>query len=216
MYIEYYNNNIELKDIDIKNELNILSQFPISGILGFSHYIKYIKKNYKKHDVKLGLFIDYPLSCHSLEHRLSMIMEGIDIGCDFVVIPIPFYSIINRKYDKFRSDIQASIELCSINNIQVRYMLEYRKFDSQLLTKVCKILIESNIDIVYPATGFFIDNIDDHLIASKYLTDKTGIKTIINTNIWKPDQINTLYKNDIYGISINNTECLKHINYKTL
>lgn len=214
MYIEYYNNNIEFKDIDIKQEIDILQKFPISGILGFPQYIKYVKKNYKNKDTKFGTFIDYPLSYNSSEHRLSMIMEAIDIGSTFVVVPIPFYSVINRKYDKFKADIQLNLELCHTNNIDLRYMIEYRRFDSQLLTKVCKILIDHTIDVVYPASGFFIDNIEDHLIASKYLTDKTGIKTIINTNIWKSDQINNLHKNNIYGISINNTECLKHINYK--
>lgn len=214
MYVEYYNNNIEYKDIDIKNELTILEKFPISGILGFPKYIRYINKNLKNDDIKRGVFIDYPLSYNSSENRLSMIIEAIDIGVNFIVIPIPFYYIINRKYDQFKSDIQTNINLCNTNHIQVRYMLEYRKFDSQLLTKVCKILIENTIDIVYPATGFFIDNIDDHLIASRYLIDKTGIKTIINTNVWTSDQVNKLSKNNIYGISINNTECLKNIKHQ--
>jgi hypothetical protein len=214
MYIEYYNNNIEYKDIDYKNELDLISKFPISGILGYQHYIKYIKKNYKSISASLGVFIDYPLSSSSSKHRLSLISEAIDIGCNFIVIPITFYSIINRKYDKFKLDIQSNIELCQQNNIEIRYMLEYRKFDSQLLTKVCKILVDNTIDVVYPSTGFFIDNIDDNLIASKFLIDKTNIKTIINANIWKTEQINHLIKNNIYGISINNTECLNLIDSK--
>ena len=69
MYIEYYNNNIEYNDIDIKNELVILEKCPISAILGFPQHIRYIKKNHKNNDTKLGIFIDYPLSYSSSENR---------------------------------------------------------------------------------------------------------------------------------------------------
>lgn len=212
MYIEYYNNSIEYKDIDFKNEIDNILKYPISGILGNLYLIKYIKKNHKAISTKLGLLIDYPLSFNSIEHRALLTQQAIDTGCDFIVLPIPFYYIINRKYDKFRSELKYIYELCSKNNIEIRYMLEYRKFDHQLLIKVCKMLIENNIDIVYLSTGFFVDNIEDHLIASNYLRQKTGIKTIINANIWKADQISSIYKNNLHGISINNHECLKIIN----
>lgn len=212
MYIEYYNNNIDAKDIDYKQEVDFVTQYPISALLGSLHFVKYVKKNYKKIVAKIGCLIDYPLSFNSLENRSLMIKEAINHGCDFVVLPIPFYNIINRKYDRFRSELKIHHDLCIESNISIRYMLEYRKFDHQLLSKVCKILIENNIDTAYMSTGFFLDNIEDNIIASLYLTQKTGIKTIINANIWKKDQLNNIYKNNLYGISINNSIFLQNIN----
>lgn len=215
MHIEYYNINTESKDIDYKNDIDQIVSLPISSILGNIHLIKYVQKNYKNLNCELGCFIDYPLGANSLNYRTLLIDEAINTtGCDFVVIPIPFYYVINRRYDKFRSDIKNNIELCNSNNTKIRYMLEYRKFDHQLLTKVCKILMENTIDVVYGSTGFFIDNVTDHLIASNYLNSKTGIKTIINANIWKKEQINEIYKNQIYGISLTNIECFKNIHPK--
>lgn len=201
MIIEYYINSIDEKEIDIKNNIENIIKSPISGILSSISHVRFLKKNFPS--IKLGCFIDYPIANSDLERRQDLIQDAINAGSNYIAITIPFFNIVNRKYSKFRDDIKKNLELCTKNNINIRYILEYRKFDHQLLTKVCEILMENTIDVVYPSTGLFLDNIEDNIIACAYLHEKTGIKTIVNGNIWRKSQIDNLLKIQPYGLSIN-------------
>lgn len=201
MYIEYYINSIDEKEEDIKNNILQVSQKPISGILANHSQAKFIKKNFP--NLKVGSFIDYPLACTDFDSRQQQIIDSINIGVNYVAITIPFFYIVNRKYNKFREDIKKNIDVCQKYQIDIRYMLEYRKFDHQLLAKVCEILMDNNISIVYPSTGIFLDNIQDSIIACAYLHEKTGIRSIINGNIWKTNHVDAILKINPYGISLN-------------
>lgn len=203
MNIEYCINNIEDKDIDIKNTIDIISTMPISSILCNIHNIKQIKK-ITREEVPVGCFVDHPLASCAFLRRLDLINDAIDHGANNIAITIPFYYMINRKYDRLREDVAKNYEACKKYNIGLKYILEYRKFDHGLLTKICEILIEGSIDTIYPSTGFFLDNLDDNLIACGYLSQKTNIKTIINGNIWLPAHANSIIKMNPYGVSINN------------
>lgn len=207
MYVEYYINAIDEKEIDIKNNIDQICKYPISNILSPHSQCKFIRKNFP--DIKTGCFVDYPLSSSDNERRQDLIMDAINIGINNIAITAPFYQIINRKYNKFRDDIAKNLELCSKHNIDLRYILEYRKFDHQLLTKICEILLEKGINIIYPSSGLFLDNIEDNIIACAYLHEKTGINTIVNGNIWKKNQIDNILKIKPYGISVCHIENLK-------
>lgn len=210
MLIEYYLNNIDDKEIDIKNNIETVIQYPISSILGTIHHIKYIKKNCSlSSQIQLGCFVDYPLASSDIERRQDLIVDAINIGINFVSVTMPYFTVVNRKYAKFRDDIKKNIALCNNYNIQLRYILEYRKFDHQLLIKACEILLECGVNIVYPSTGLFLDNIDDNIIACAYLNNKTGINTIVNGNVWKNDQIQHIQKMSPFGFSTNQIESIK-------
>jgi deoxyribose-phosphate aldolase len=202
MYIEYYTNSIDDKEIDIKNNIDNILPYNISAVSAPLSQIRFIKKNFET--LKCGCFVDYPLAYCDINRRQDLILDAIKVAhIDFINIPIPFFTIINRKYDKFRDDIKKNLTVCSEAGVELRYMLEYRKFDHALLCKVCDILIKEGVEIIYPSTGFFIDNLHDNLIACAYLNEKTGIKTIVNGNAWNKDQLDNLVKLDPYGFSSN-------------
>lgn len=207
MYIEYYINSIDEKEIDIKNNIEIITQYQISGLLAPHSQSKFLKKNFA--NLPIGCFVDYPISCSDTDRRQDLIMDAINIGVTHISITAPFYQIINRRYNKFRDDISKNLELCKKYNIELKYILEYRKFDHQLLTKICEILLEKGINIIYPSSGLFLDNIDDNIIACAYLHEKTGINTIVNGNIWNKKQVENILKIKPYGISVCHTENIK-------
>jgi len=183
MFIEYYLNNIDDKEIDIKNNIETVIQYPISSILGTIHHIKYIKKNCSlSSQIQLGCFVDYPLASSDIERRQDLIVDTINIGINFVSVTMPYFNVVNRKYAKFRDDIKKNI------------------------------LLECGVNIVYPSTGLFLDNIDDNIIACAYLNNKTGINTIVNGNVWKNDQIQHIQKMSPFGFSTNQIESIK-LNY---
>jgi deoxyribose-phosphate aldolase len=212
MYTEYYINTIDDKEIDIKNNIDNIIKYSIQNVVASYDQIKFIRKNY--HNLNLGCFIDYPIANCDFDRRQDLITDAAKIGVNFINITIPFYQIVNRKYNKLREDIKKNFELCQKYNLDIRYILEYRKFDHQLLAKVCEILIECGIVVIYPSTGFFLDNIEDNIIACAYLNQKTGINTIINGNIWQKTQIDGLSKINPHGISSNQLYTFELINDK--
>lgn len=207
MYIEYYLNSIDEKEIDIKNTIDQVIKYPVNGILATYNEAKFIKKNFP--NISVGCFIDYPIASNDIDRRQDLLTDAIKTEINYVAITIPFYQIVNRKYNKFRDDISKNLELCAKYNIQIRYILEYRKFDHQLLSKICEILLEKGVNTAYPSSGLFLDNIDDNIIACAYLHEKSKINTIVNGNIWKSSQIDHILKIKPYGISINHIESLK-------
>lgn len=207
MNVEYYINSIDDKDIDIKKNIDELKTTLCNKVIATPYYAKIIKKKYS--DLTVGCFIDYPMSNCESYHRQSMIQDAIKNNADYIAITVPFYYLVNRKYDKMRDDIQKNLDICK--DKEIRYILEYRKFDHQILAKACEILLSSGIKTVYPSTGFFLDSLEDNILACNYLHSKTSINTIINGNAWTTQHIKQVFKSNMYGFSCNNLVTLKLI-----
>lgn len=202
MQIEYFINSIDTKEAEIKETIDSISKSSINAICGIYPHIKYIKKNYPK--ITVGTMIDYPLGCMDNSRRQDSILDAINIGSNIINISVPFHDVINRRYSKFKDDIEKNKELCTKHNVSIRYVLEYRKFDHSLLAKVCSVLMQHGVDTVYPSSGFFLDSIEDNIIACAYLHEKTGINTIVNGNIWTKNHFASILKINPFGCSISN------------
>lgn len=212
MYTEYYINNFDEKDIEIKNNIeNIIQSTTINNIISINYQAKFIKKKFP--NLNVGCFVDYPISNMDQSFRSGIIKDCIDNNIDFIAISVPSYLMINRKYDKIREDILKNLDICQ--NKELRYILEYRKFDHQILSKICEVLLSCGITIVYPSTGFFLDSLDDNILACTYLHKKTGIRTITNGNAWTNDHIKQIVNSDLYGYSSNNISILKNLKTTT-
>lgn len=206
MYIEYYNNSIDEKDIDIKNTIDSMSVISsVRNITTTLPYAKFIKKNFSQYNV--GAFIDYPIPSCDIKGRVEAAKTALEFNLNYICVTVPSYYIANRKYDKFREDIKQLSGVYPQANI--RYVLEYRKFDHNITAKVCEILMSLGITTCYPATGFFLDSLDDNIIACQYLYQKTSINTIINGNVWTQEQIQKVLNSNLYGLSTTNTHIIK-------
>jgi deoxyribose-phosphate aldolase len=134
-------------------------------------------------------------------------------GAKIIELVAPSFFLCHRKYDKFREDINSHLELCTKSNVELRYVLEYRVFTSELLCKVAQILVGHNIKIIYPSTGYLLDDLSDNILASALINQKVpDINIIVNGNIWNNRHIETLKNNKhIYGCKTANTYSLSDI-----
>lgn len=204
MLIEFYLNNFytdqEAKDLfrQIKND------YRIDSILVNQHHYRLAKYCFASQ--KINIYIDYPLGMSTSYIRLKNI-EIISGQSGIVSIQAPSYMLVNRKYDPIRREIQE-IKNILPQDTEIRYILDYRKFNHNILHKFCSILKENNIDIIYPSSGFFLDNIYDNIVASKYLEQKSSISSIFNGNIWTKDHIELIIKSKLYGISLEHIHSL--------
>lgn len=204
MHIEYQYNDMDLNLAEVRALLDAATTVGIDSILVDINHIKLARN--VNHKCKINTYLDYPLGLSDLKLRakiLSSIVDSYDI--DIVSIVLPTHYLVNRKYDKIREEIKQSIDIAKTidPNMGIRYILEYRRFDHSILAKICDILIQNNIYEIYPSTGLFIDDINDNIIASMFLTKKTGIKCILTGKVWTEKQAKAIIDSGSYGVSLN-------------
>jgi len=205
MLIEYYLDTF-LNNQEIKETLNkIKNQNIVNSILINEH--QYRLANIFFHKNKINIHLDFPLGISATASRLRSI-ENISNKSGIISLQAPANLLINRKYDQIRKELT---ELKNIipDDTEVRYILEYRKYNYNVLSKFCDILQEHNIDTIYPSTTFFLDNIYDNIIAGKYLEKKSNIKCIFNGDIWTIEHIDLIIKSQCDNISIQHLPSLK-------
>lgn len=175
----------------------------------FLNHIK-LARNFLPDHIKISTPIDYPLGISDTKTRLSAIESAIKQGVNIINVVAQPYNLCNRRYEKFRDDIKQVQELCSKNEVELRYILEYRIFTYELLYKVAQILLSNNIKTIYPSTGYLLDDINDNILACALINKKVPDMNIIcNGNIWNIGQVNNLYKTKHFGIKVNSINALK-------
>jgi deoxyribose-phosphate aldolase len=208
MIIEFSAYDQATSNEELKSILNKIKHIKVDTICVFLNHIKLAKDNLPEH-IKISTPIDYPLGILDTKTRISAIESSIKQGAQIINVVAPTQYLCNRKYDKLRDDIKQISELCLSNNIILRYILEYRIFSYDLLYKVSQILSAGGVDTIYPSTGFFLDDINDNIVASALINKKSPINIICNGNIWNNDQIKKIYKSQLFGIKVNSINALK-------
>lgn len=194
----------EFKEI-IKN-INFLNP---DTICVFLNHIRLLRNNISE-NIKISTPIDYPLGNSDTKTRLCAIDSAIKNGANIINIVAQPYYLCNRKYEKFRDDIKQTQEICIKNNVELRYILEYRIFTYELLYKVAQILLSNDIRTIYPSTGYLLDDINDNILACALINKKVpNINIISNGNIWNIGQINNINKSKLFGIKVNSVNALK-------
>jgi deoxyribose-phosphate aldolase len=205
MYVDYACYDYALSDNEFKQNIESATKLGVTNISIHPTNISLLKN----HNIKIYACIDYPYGLCDTKSRVFLISQAIKAGIGGIDIVAPTKFIVNRKYDKLRDDIRSNLELCQENNIDIRYILEYRVFNHEILAKVCEILKNLGISTVFPSTGHAIDDINDNLIAAKYLNTKSGISVVCNGNIWTNKQIDNIKNSDVYGIRFHHLSSLE-------
>jgi deoxyribose-phosphate aldolase len=210
MYIDFALTDTDLSDADAKKLIEETIKYSINSITAPFYLIKSIK-NLIPENIILSCLIDYPLGVSDIKTRKFAIEQAAKIGTNAVDIAMPQNLAANRKYDKIREDIKFAKEFCDANNIQIRYILEYRTFDHHCLKKICEIFENHQIKYVYPSTGFFLDNLADNILASIFLHQNSKDLNIISTgNLWTNKHFDTLLKSGLFGFRTTSIHSLKN------
>lgn len=210
MIIEYALHDLAENDIYTRTQIETASKFPISSISIYLPHIKLTSSVINNDNILINANIDYPYGQMDTENRLEIVSKAIDGGAKIITLACQWYYAVNRKYDKIRKDVEAILDLCSKNKVELRYTLEYRVFSYPLMQKISKILLEKNINTIYVSSGQYLDNIYDNLIATAMINKKVSDINIICTgNIWTTEHAELLKKNKIYGHRANSIHSLE-------
>ncbi len=195
---------MDFDEDEVKSKIQLAKNYNINCISVPYFYTKLCRTALKNDNIITSTSIDYPLGISDTKSRNTAVSQAIANGAQKIEIVLQNNYLSNRKYDKIRQDISSNLEICKEKKVDLYYYLEYRIFTHHSLIKVCEILKEFSLDVIYPSTGHMIDNIDDHIIASVLLNQKTNIKTIFSGNIWTKEHVEKLVKNNISCIRTNN------------
>lgn len=210
--IEYAQYDIASDETEVKDYVKSALKYKLSAIFVLPSYLKCVK-NIVAHTTKLGCPIDFPFGLSTTECRLCAIETAIKSGAQIIEIIAPSHALCNRKYDKFRNDINETKALCDRNNVELRYTIDYRTYTSDLLYKVAQILAAHQIETIYPSNNFFLDNISDNILVSMLISQKIPVMSvIINGNAWHNDHVDLLLNNqNITNYRTNNLYFLEKL-----
>lgn len=210
MYIEYACYDHTLSDEQIKTNITTAVKFGIKNIATYSNNLPLIKNLFPDlSTLSFSCPIDFPCGTSDLKSRNLMVSQAIKAGANTIDLVIPSKYIVNRKYDKLREDIKSNLAICNEAGVELRYILEYRVFNHETLAKTCQILKTLQVQSVFPATGNMIDDVNDNIIAAKYLSSKSEIQTIINGNIWTTKHAETIKNSGSYGVRLHHLASLR-------
>jgi deoxyribose-phosphate aldolase len=127
-------------------------------------------------DKKLAVLIDYPYGLSNTTIREHEIIYSIRSGAKFIDLPIN----LSRP-----EDLYSCREICKVNHVQLRPILEYRSLSTSEITEACERLNNKKIDTIILGTGSIVDDIDDNIIICSHIlknTNITPIPTVSNIN----------------------------------
>lgn len=209
MYSEYSCYDISINEDEVKQNIQNAVKLIPSCISVLPYSLSAIKGMIPD-NIKLSCVIDYPMGINDIASRNAIVQQvAKNNQVKIIDLHMPSKLIVNRKYDKFREDIKTNLDICKQNNVELRYILEYRIFSHEILAKVCQILTSLGIEYVLPSSGFLLDDINDNIIAAKYLMAKSEIKVICNGNVWTKQQIQNVSKSGVHGLRVAHLPALE-------
>lgn len=196
-YIEYAIYDLDYSEEEFKSSVECAIRMGVNCISTPFYFTKLCKSITKNTPIVVSNPIDYPLGISDIKSRNSAVSNAIDNGADKIDIVIQNNYLSSKKYDKIRQDILSNYEICKQHNIPIYYYLEYRVFTHQSLIKACNILLETPIENIYVSSGYMLDSVEDNIIATMLLQEKTNIKPIFSADIWTKKHVELLLKNNI-------------------
>ena len=214
-YIEYACYDYSINEIELSKIITDVIKLGVRNFAVLPYSVNTIKNinlsNLDNPQITISTPVDFPYGLSDTKTRNFAVAQTIKSGCNIIDLFLPTKIITNRKYDKLREDIKSNLDICIEKDVKLRYILEYRVYSHQILSKVCQILTSLGIDTILPSSGTMIDDIYDNLIACQFLLEKNEIKVITNGNIYTEKQAKLVKQASIHGIRVHNLNSLKLI-----
>ncbi len=203
--LEYGYYDVAANDIEVKQNVAKAVKLSVDVVSVLPSYLRATKNILKDSQTILSTVIDYPFGLSSTESRRVETENALKSGAKIIELVAPNHALCNKKYDKFRKDINEQKALCDRHNAELRYIIDYRTYTEYMLYKITTMVAAHQIDTIYPSNNYMLDNIVDNLIASMMIAKKVPyINVVVNGNAWNEKQLNLIQKTDIYAYKTNN------------
>lgn len=214
-YIEYGYYDFDSNEKETKDSVSEAIKFSPSVISVLPQYVKAISKIVPDH-INVGTIIDYPFGLSDFLAREDSVKTAIKAGAKSIEIVCPNHPLCNRKYDRFRLEIDCIKKICIDNMVDLRYIIDYKTYNLNLVHKVCEILYMKKLPTIYPSTGFIRDDISDNILVSMILQKRNpNLNVVITGQTWTDAHMDLILSNDdIYAYKTTNIHSLEKITHK--
>ena len=214
-YVEYGYYDFSSSEKETKDFVLESIQYGPSTISVLPQYVKFIKKSMPR-NIKLGTIIDYPFGLSDYEERENAVKKAIKYVVDSVEVVCPNHALCNRKYDRFRFEVDTFKKLCVDAQVDLKYVLEYKTFTLPLLHKIADILYTKKLGTIYPSTSYSLDGISDNILVSMMLLKKNPhLNIIVNGQAWTDAHVELILSNEqIFAYKTNNIHILEKLSHK--
>jgi deoxyribose-phosphate aldolase len=211
MYIDFAIIDTDINDTQAKDIIKYVIDNNCVNSITIPYYFGKLIKPYINNGCDFSCFIDYPLGISDSKTRIFAVDQAIKSGFNTIDVCVPQNLAANRKYDKIREDINSIVEIAKDKNVNIRYILEYRKFDHFCLKKICEIFENLGVKYVFPSTSYFLDNLADNILASIFLYNNSkDLKIICTGNVWTDKHFDTMTKSGLFGFRTTSTHTLNN------
>ena len=172
--------------------------------VGYSSRVKpYFKHESIKTLTRLGAMIDYPRGDSPTPVKLHGILQAIQNECDLIDVVINHSFILNNDFVNFLKDITTCVTVCTQNNVELRFIVDYKLFDIETYAGLCLyIKNKTGISTIVSSTGVFADDPIENVIACAECT-KHGIKMICYSTMLSKQHIQLLIDSKIFAGRFN-------------
>lgn len=217
MIIEFQHTDEASSNQEILSLLNDVQKYNfVKKISLLPPYIKYISSKLSNQDnIQISSIVDFPFGILSTDTKLDIIKQTVNDGAQSVEIVMPSFMINNRQNTKIKKDIEKCYEVCSSNGVSLHYILEYRLYNYNCLSRLVKFLMNFNLNDIYISTGFRLDDIYDHIIAiAMILKQNQDANIICNANIFNKEHLDILELSNLQHFRVQSLNSLKLIREK--
>lgn len=194
-------------------ELCIVNNYDIQSILQpktISHIENIICLSSQMQDflsVKpVGLLIDYPYGQANSKIREHEILYGVRNNVQFIDLTLNNKSVQTKDFKYILSEIKTFRQIIDKTDAKLRIIIEH--FDIDICTAIYNHGYSSYIIV---GTGVYNTDINDVLINSALIQEKTGMKAIATVQFLTETMLESLKKNNIYGIRTMSQKSLERI-----
>ena len=203
--LEYGYYDVAANDTEVKQNVARAVKLSVDVVSVLPSYLRATRNILKDSQTILSTVVDYPFGLSSIESRRVETENALKSGAKIIELVAPNHALCNKKYDKFRKDINEQKALCDRHDAELRYIIDYRTYTEYMLYKISTMVAAHQVDTIYPSNNYMLDNIVDNLIASMMIAKKVPyLNVVVNGNAWNEKQLNLIQKTDIYGYKTNN------------
>lgn len=168
--------------------------------LGFVNYLKPYLETMPSVDIAIA--IDFPYGIEMSDMRQAFALKAIHHGARILDIPVNNHLAVNDNWKAFKEDANVLICICKDKDVEPRFILDYRLFDTEIVVQICKTLGGLGAMTVITTSGVGADEPYDNIIMAQAIKAKTDLSVIVCSSMLREKHLELLKSSQLGGFRL--------------
>lgn len=180
MYKELSIYDKNLTDKEAIEYLFVAAKHNFGGVSTASYFLPRLKDIIPEGMV-LACPVNYPDGNGDFQLIQHAIIAAQRKGANAIDLVLNPHYVTNYKLELILEEVACYNRICKDYDMTLRVMLDYRLFDTRQFIQTIDLLVDIDIDYIFPSTGNFADDIDDNLTMCGLILKKYPFLSVIST-----------------------------------